>query len=179
MMEHFQSLAGAGHDLRIDVSMDDAKRFTRDEFAQFLNRCQAQLGTEGGTDYFDLEDGPRKAVNAFERAHPGVTLETIRRECLAQWTPCPARMITGRHAEAAGTRTVQVLFDGEYNGYFKPDVHYIALRKDFSNSGEVLEKLADAPYCDRIADAAYETALSELTYARFIDRFHEALIGVL
>jgi hypothetical protein len=178
IVAHFEDVAPRQR-LRVDLSFDEARRFTRVEYARFLNRCRAQIGTEGGTDYFDLEDGPRRAANAYLQAHPSADLAELKRECLDRWKPCPARMLTGRHVEAAATKTVQVLFEGEYNGYFQADRHYIPLRKDLRNSDEVLEKLRDDSYCDRIVDNAYEMVHAELTYERLINRFHEAFVRVL
>jgi hypothetical protein len=178
MVERFQTEARR-RDLRVDLSLDDAARLTREDYATFLNRCQGQLGTEGGSDYFDVDDGPRNAVNAYLREHPGAGVEEVTRVCLAAWTPCPARALTGRHVEAAGTRTVQILYEGEYNGYFKPDVHYIPVRKDLADIDDALAKLADVGYSDRIAENAYELAHADLTYAVLIDRFADAFTATL
>ena len=42
-----------------------------------------------------------------------------------------------------GTKTIQILIEGNYNGYFKPDIHYIPLKKDLSNFDEAIEKFND------------------------------------
>jgi hypothetical protein len=90
-----------------------------------------------------------------------------------------ARSITGRHAEAAATKTVQILFEGDYSGFFEPDVHYLALAKDFSNVDDVLARFRDDDHCREIAENAYRVATEELTYDRLLDRFLEALRPLL
>lgn len=55
----------------------------------------------------------------------------------------PLRLITGRNIEAAACGTIQLLFEGEYNGFLKPDIHYIRLKKDFSNINEVEKRMND------------------------------------
>ena len=73
---------------------------------------------------------------AYEAEHPDATFEDIHRRFFADYGPSvPIRIISGRQIEAAGTRTVQILFEGRYDGYFLPDVHYIPLKKDFSQRG--------------------------------------------
>jgi hypothetical protein len=161
--------------LRVDISLDNASRLRREEYADFLNRCRGQLATEGGTEYFDLEDDARSAVNAYLAANPGAGLDDVRRAVLDGRPRRPARMITGRQIEAAGTKTVQVQFQGGYGGALEPDVHYIPLAKDLSDADEAVEKLRDEAYCRRLVDSAYEVAVGQFTYDRLIDRFHSAL----
>ncbi len=159
----------------MDISLNPADRFDEAQWAAFLNRCRNQLGTEAGGDFFELTDATRTAVNAYERAHPMATAdEIIGRFFRVEGERIPVRTISGRHAEAAGTRTTQVLFEGHYSGYMQPDVHYIPLRKDFADLDDVFRKLRDDGHCRKIADNAYEMAIAELTYARLIDRFHSA-----
>jgi hypothetical protein len=160
----------------VDISLDPADRFDEGQWAAFLNRCRNQLGTEAGGDFFELTDETRTAVNAYQRAHPTATAdEIIGRFFPMERERIPVRTISGRHAEAAGTKTTQVLFEGDYSGYMEPNVHYIPLRKDLADLDDVFRKLRDDGHCRKIADNAYEMAIAELTYARLIDRFHTAL----
>ncbi len=91
----------------------------------------------------------------------------------------PLRILSSRHVEAAGTRTVQLLFAGGYDGYFQPDVHYIPLEKDFSNVGAAIDKFRDPAVRESIADRAYDLAHGALTYPRLLDRFADALEPIL
>jgi len=172
--EHFLTNA-APYRLRLDVTLDPAARFAREAYAAFLNRCIGQLGTEAGTNYFDLEDSTRNRVNAYLAHHPDADLDELGERIFDRVERTPARMMSGRHSEAAATKTVQILFEGGYNGIFRPDVHYIALRKDFSNVGDVLERFRDEAARREIAENAYVAAHEQLSYAKLIDRFHAAL----
>ena len=166
--------------LRTDLSLDRSDRFDEAGWSRFLNRCRGQLGTEAGGDYFELTDETRKTVNAYVDEHPDAGIEVIRARFFAGYEdPIPGRALSGRIVEAAGTKTVQVLLEGGYGGYFRPDVHYIPVRKDFSNLDDVLDALEDDALCVRISDAAYEVAVGELTYGRLIDRFRASLEQVL
>jgi hypothetical protein len=168
-----------GFDLKVDISLDARDRFDERGWAAFLNQCKGQLGTEAGGDYFELTDRTRRLVNTYEQEHPGATFDEIHDRFFRDYCrSVPMRIISGRNVEAAGTKTVQVLFDGRYDGYLQPDEHYIALKKDFSNADEAIRKFADRAFAESIAENAYRLATSELTYDKLIDRFETALAGV-
>jgi hypothetical protein len=172
--EYFVSRA-ADLGLRVDASLDPADRLGLADWAAFLNRCRGQLGTEAGGDYFSLTDEHRLKVNAFITEHPGATFGELYDRFLRDVEPVAVRIISGRNAEAAATRTVQILFEGEYDGYLHPDEHYIALKKDFSNIADAIGKFRDRAFCRRLADNAYQLALREFTYDRLVGRLRDAV----
>lgn len=176
--EYFQARA-AQWGLRVDISLERADRFNEPEWAAFLNRCRGQLGTEAGGDYFTLDDDRRLHATTYQRAHPGASDAEVR-EVMTSFPRrgVPLRILSGRNVEAAGTRTVQVLFDGHYDGYLRPDEHYIPLKKDFSDAGEAVRKFRDLDLCARLVDNAYAVAES-LRYDRLIDRFRAAVSPLL
>ena len=177
--EYF-SAYGPRHGLKVDISLKQSDRFGERKWAAFLNQCKAQLGTEAGGDYFELTDETRKNCNQYLKRHPNAANEEIIDRFFNNYSnSIPMRVITGRIVEAAGTKTAQILFKGQYSGYFKPDVHYIPLKKDFSNFAEVIEKFQDEEYCRAITCNAYEVVINELTYDKLVDKFYEALVPLL
>src|SRR5205085_11803058 len=131
---------------------------------------------EAGADFFELTDETRNRVNAWLAEHPETSDgEVLERFFSERSGSVSGRALSGRVVEAAGTKTAQLLLEGGYGGWFRPEEHYVALRKDFSNVDEALDLLEDAAGVARMTDAAYEVARSELTYERLIDRFHDAL----
>jgi hypothetical protein len=166
--------------LTVDISLDPADRFAESEWAGFLNDCRAQLGSEAGGDYFSLDDGLRLRVNDYIHDHPGVTIQATHRQFFSDApTGVPMRIMSGRHIEAAGTKTVQVLLEGRYDGYLEPDIHYIPLSKDFSNADDAVRKLRDPAFCGRLAENAYQVAVDALTYPKLISRFVEGVSRLL
>jgi hypothetical protein len=171
--------AAAQNGLRVDISLDPADRLDEPGWAGFLNRCKGQLGSEAGGDYFELTDETRNAVNAYRAEHPDAPFEEIWARFFRDYRdPVPGRVLSGRNVEAAGTKTVQLLLDGVYGGYLEPDVHYIPLRKDFSNLDEAIAKFRDPGVSARVRENAFEVA-QELTYTKLIDRFEDALRPLL
>lgn len=167
-------------DVKVDASLSLSERFDAQGYAQFLNRCRGQLGTESGGDYFELTDRTRNQVNAHIRKYPEATWPEIKSLFFDHYGPSiPMRIISGRQVEAAACKTVQILFEGRYNNYLKPDVHYIPLKKDFSNIDDVMQKFKDDDYCRRTTENAYELVMSKLTYERLIEKFSIHLESIL
>lgn len=159
------------NDLRVDISMAPEDRFDSLGWADFLARCKGQLGTEAGGDYFELTDATRLAFWDYMEHHPGATFEEIRQRFFVGYAdPIPGRILSARNIEAAGTKTVQVLLEGDYGGYLRPNEHYIPVRKDFSNLEEAIGKFRDASIRVRIAQNAFDLVRSELSYDRLIGR---------
>jgi hypothetical protein len=172
--------AAARRGLRADVSLDPRDRFSETGWAAFLNACKAQIGSEAGGDYFELTDETRWKVLAYLEQHPGAGLDELRpRFFEAGEHPVSGRALGGRVVEAAGTKTVQLLLEGSYGGFFDPNVHYIPVRKDFADVDEALDKLGDDAYCEALVERAHDVARSELTYERLIGRFADALAPLL
>lgn len=177
--EYFAA-AAARYGVTVDISLDPADRFIETEWAAFLNRCKGQLGTEAGGDYFELDDRTRLGVNAYVEAHPEATFDDVHARFFASYGPSvPIRIMSGRQVEAAGTRTVQVLFEGRYDGYLQPDVHYIPLRKDFADADDAMRKFRDAAFCEGLVDAAEAMAREQLTYPALLRRFEGELRQVI
>ncbi len=145
--------------LRLDVSLDPAARLSEPEWHGFLGDCRGQLGTEAGTEYFELDDSTRLAINAYCDRNPKATFRDIEAQFFAVDTPhVSGRTISSRHIEAAAARSVQLLFPGTYGDAFAPNVHYLEVARDGSNIGDVLDQFADRTFCARMADAAYSAA---------------------
>lgn len=161
--------------LTVDISLEAEDRFAEADWAAFLNRCKGQLGAEAGGDYFELTDRTRIEVNTYVMAHPEATPDDVFERFFKDRARLPLRLLSGRNIEAAGTGTVQILFEGDYDGYFHPDEHYIPLKKDFSNVDEAIDKFRDEAYCARVTTNARDLAMQQLTYPKLIDHVHDLL----
>lgn len=165
------------HGLKSDISLDSKDRFDQTGYSDFLNNCKGQIGTEAGGAYFELDDRTRKKVNIYVTEKPDTKFEEIYdkffkdyKNNVTVWT------ISGRHVEAAACKSVQILFEGYYNGYFKPDIHYISLKKNFSNIDEVMRKFKDTEFSLQIAENAYNMVQEEFPYEKLIDKFYDLVI---
>lgn len=172
--------AAPRYGLKVDISLDAKDRFDSAGYAAFLNGCRAQIGTESGGDYFELTDKTRNAVNAYMAEFPDATWPDVRRRFFDGYGhSTPLRIISGRQVEAAACKTVQILMEGDYNAYLKPGIHYIPLRRDYSNADDVVRMLRDDALCAAMTEAAYLVARQELTYEKLTGNFAAALRTVL
>ena len=72
--------------------------------------------------------------------------------------------------ESILVKTVLVLFEGDYSNILEPDIHYISLKKDFSNFDSVIEKTKSSKFLDEMADRAFEDVIlsGKYSYKSFV-----------
>jgi hypothetical protein len=138
------------------------------------------LGVESGTSYIDLEDEVYRDYR--ERLADGrpVTLEALQQGPLGRWDHNYSyRTISPRHFEAAAFRICQVMFEGEYSGVLQPMVHYVPLKKDFSNFEDVVAVLNDPRARGEIVENAHRDLIRSgaYSYERFVAGVDEDLIA--
>ena len=63
--------------------------------------------------------------------------------------------ISPRAFEAAATRTLMILYEGQYSNILEPWRHYVPLKKDHSNFGDVVSTLRDLNKAAEIITRAY------------------------
>ncbi len=168
--DRFRELAAATS-LRVDIDTTERGRLYGDSWYGFLGRCKAMLGVESGTSYLDLDD--EVLVDYQRRIAAGlpVTLDALMDGALGRWDEnFSYRTISPRHFEAAAFRICQVMFEGEYSGVFEPMVHYVPLKKDFSNFDEVVAVIADPEARETIVENAHRDLIrsGEYSYERFV-----------
>jgi len=153
----------------IETAMD--KRIYGPDWYTFIASCKAMLGVEAGVSLVDIDDTIRTEAFRLRKEQPNITDEEIyERICRKRDHNIYYRMISPRHFEAAAFNSCQVLFEGKYTGLMDPDVHYIPLKKDFSNIDNVLSKFNDDAYRREIAENARRDLIDSgrFTYARFV-----------
>jgi Glycosyl transferases group 1 len=167
-----------GLGLKLDIEVDERRRQYGKDWHTFLGDCRAFLGVEAGVSIFDTED---KVLPAYERLigkNPKITFEELSRLCLAPWEDnIYYRTISPRHFEAAAFRTCQILYEGKYSGILQPMVHYIPLKKDWSNFEEAIRRLRDDDLRHELTENAYRDLIASgrYSYKHFIREFDDRL----
>jgi hypothetical protein len=157
--------------LRTDISMSPADTLLGDDWYRFLLRCRFTIGAEGGASILDRDGRIRECVTRYRSEHTEASFEEIEQSCFPGLDGTfDLRAITPRHLEACATRTPQILIEGSYNGILEPGTHYISLRADFSNVGEVLEGMARGEEATDMAERAYRdvVATGRYSYESFV-----------
>ncbi len=168
--KRFAELA-SGSGLALDIDTAETGRLYGERWFDFVGSCRYVLGVESGVSVFDLEDEVRHEYAKLSAQGRVPTLEELERGALGRWDGrVPLRSISPRHFEAAALQTCQILFDGRYSGVMRPMVHYIPLRKDFSNFDEVLDQIRDSGLRAEIVKNAHRDLIAsgDWSYARLI-----------
>lgn len=159
-----------GSGLRLDVASRESDRLYGDDWYRFMANCRCVLGVESGVSAFDLEDEVLTEYSAFARDSPPTGLDDLA--SLRRWEDVVYyRTISPRHFEAAALGVCQVLFEGRYSGALEPMVHYIPLKKDFSNFDEVIERIRDPELRRALTENAYRDLIASgaWSYASLIE----------
>ena len=170
LADNFENLS-VKHNLKFDLSSNFMEVLYGDKWYKFLGRCRVVLGCEGGASLRDPDGSIMRKVDQYVSEHPEASFGEVEAVCfpgidgnLNYFAPSP------RHFEACITRTCQALVEGEYGGIFKPGVHYIEIKKDWSNIPDVIRQIEDVEFCEQIADNAYRDIVESglYTYRNFV-----------
>ncbi|MEK7449087.1 MAG: hypothetical protein AAB019_06345, partial [Planctomycetota bacterium] len=156
----------AGLDLKIDIETDEYKRIYGSSWYRFLSNCRAVLGVEAGVSIFDLEDKVRLECENILRKKPRTSFPELSKIILNQReNNIYYRTISPRHFESAVFRVSQILFEGKYSGIMRPMVHYLPLKKDFSNFDEVVKQFKNKSLWREITENAYNDLIASGRYS--------------
>lgn len=151
--------------LSVDIRMGRKLRIPREQYVQFLNSVRGTIGAESGTYYLEKTDKTQRKVEAFLSRYPDASFAEIYERFFKNYSnPVSGKAISSRHIEAIGTQTCQILLKGNYNDILKPNIHYIALKKDYSNIDEVLEKFRDQEFVKGMVENTYEYVMENHTF---------------
>lgn len=160
--------------LPVDIEWREAKRIYGDAWYMFLQNCRATLGTESGSNVFDFDGELEKTIKNALKENPDLTYEEAYEKWIAPHDNLiKMNQISPKIFEAIALKTALVLFEGEYSGVVQPGVHFIPLKKDFSNVDEVLAKIQDDQYLQAMTERAYQDIIeSDLySYKKFVEYF--------
>jgi hypothetical protein len=150
----------------VDIECDEEHRIYGEQWYAFMQDCRATLGTESGSNVFDDHGDIRGAIQRALKRDPDLSYETLyQRYVAAHEGPVRMNQISPRIFEAIALRTALVLFEGEYSAVVQPEVHYIPLKKDLSNLDDVLERLADDDYLERLTTRAWNDIIGSGRYS--------------
>jgi hypothetical protein len=162
------------HHLRCDISSREEDRIYGKNWLRFLGNCKCMLGTESGASVFDFTGEIEKKVSEYCSANPHATFSEVK-ELFFKDVDGIIRLnqISPRAFEAIGCGTCQILYEGNYSGILKPDIHFIELKKDFSNTEGVVSRIRDESFLNKLAERAYKDIIAsgEYSYRSFIRFF--------
>ncbi len=164
-----------------DIEWSEEKRILGQSWFHFLASARVTLGTESGSNVVDHDGLIRKNVLEASNHNPTLTEHEIYRRYVEPFdNHVRMNQLSPKIFEAIALNTGLVLFEGEHSGVVQPDKHYIALRKDFRNIGEVLQKIGDAEFVQAMTERAYTDIISSGRYGydKFIADVDKAVEGL-
>ncbi len=169
--------------LLVDIEVDDLKRIYGSGWYEFLASARACLGTESGSNVFDFDGKITESVKQELTLNPYAGFHEIEERILKEHEgPVHMNQVSPKIFEAIQLRTALILFEGRYSDVVQPDLHFIPLKKDFSNIEEVFQKLEDLDYLTELTDRAYNDVIASRkysfkTFAKKVSSDIEARIG--
>ena len=164
------------HGINNDINWTEESRIYGEDWYKFMMSCRAMLGSESGSNVFDWEGSLVKTVSQYKSQFKNVKDDEIY-ETFIRPIELDGVMnqVSPRIFEAIATRTVLVLFEGDYSGVVKAGVHFISVKKDGSNLNEVMELLHDGTYSDAIVERAYQDVIAsgKYSYQSFVNLVDE------
>lgn len=167
-----------GRGLVLDLAVDERSRLYGNRWISFMANSRGTIGVEAGVSIFDIDDQVQPAAEQMLRENPSISMEEMSARLLQPWEGnIPYRTISPRHFEAAAFRVTQILYEGRYSGILEPMVHYLPLRKDFSNFDEVIGLFKDPEVRRSVTDRAYADLIASgrYSYREFIRTFDDDL----
>jgi spore maturation protein CgeB len=153
------------------------RKLTRTLWSDFLRRCDGTIGAEAGTYYLDREGEILRFAKNLSLSKCFSKQKVMEFIKTREFRYVNGKAVSSRHFEPIGTKTVQILLEGFYNGILQPDVHYLSVKRDLSNLSEKIREFDDPQRRNEIANITYEYVMDCHTYAHRIAHFKSKVLG--
>jgi hypothetical protein len=153
-----------------DIDWEENSRIYGKSWYRFILSSRAMLGTESGSNVFDWDNAIQKNIGEMLKLNPSVPEKAIYEKIVKQHEmPNLLNQISPRIFEMAAGHTAMVLFEGAYSGILEPDVHYLALKKNFKNLGQIFSRLKENKI-DQMAERAFDHLVrsGKYSYQEFV-----------
>jgi len=169
-----------GLNLRLNIETHEIRRIYGDDWLKFFANCRGMLGVEAGVSIFDIDGTVYQKYQKEIEKNPQISFEEMSNKLNFDEVENKIyyRTISPRHFEAAAFRVCQILYEGNYSGILKSMVHYLPLKKDFSNFDEIIRLFQDPVVRKTITDNTYRDLIAseKYHYNKFIQDFDQVLI---
>lgn len=167
-------------DISLDIDSREENRIYGNQWLHFMASSKAALGVESGSSIVDFTGNAYALCSSITKINPQTPFEEMYESFLHFFEgDISYKTISPRHFEAASLKTSQILFEGCYSGILKPDVHFIELKKDFSNFDEVIEKFNNKDFRAQLNENAYRDVIEsgKYTYEYFIKNSFDPVVA--
>ena len=154
------------HGVVCDIEWDESSRIYGDDWYKFIGSSKAMLGTESGSNVFDWGGDLQQVIENYCKVWPNAKEEDIYRDVIEKHEiQGLMNQVSPRVFEMAAAKTVMILFEGGYSGVLESGIHYLPLKKDFSNLDLVIAELKDEAKMDAMVERAYQDIIISERYS--------------
>ena len=163
--ERFQALARAQR-LVGDISVLERDRLYGRQWVKFLRECRCVLGTSSGASVVDFTGEIRRACERHLALCPDASYPEVKARFFADadWKVM-IDTVSPRVFEAAALGCTLVQHEGLYGGILRPDEHYICVRRDYSNTADVIDRVQDRGFCREMAERTHRDLIASGRYS--------------
>lgn len=153
-----------------NIAWNEKDKLFGNQWINTMHSSKVTLATPSGLNVFHYDNKIINICNQKEKE--GIAYEIVEKECNLQDGPIPMGQLSPKMFEAAMCGTVLVMYPGTYNGVFKKNVHYIELQPDFSNIEDVMRKIHDNDFLQKMSDRTYKDIVEsgKYSYKSFINK---------
>lgn len=167
------------HQLKTDIKWLSSDKILGNKWFKFLRKGRIMLCTESGSSIIHTNIYLKTLLlDSLEVVSSSKSVEEFRIRAKKFYKLIPndgdsiIAEVSPKVFEAIACGTVLLCYEGNYSGIIKPNIHYIPLKKDFSNISEVLTKISDIKFLKKIQQRAYKDIIlsQQYTYKTFIKK---------
>tara|TARA_B100000989_G_scaffold58902_1_gene40118 strand:- start:6298 stop:7398 length:1101 start_codon:yes stop_codon:yes gene_type:complete len=164
------------YNIKNDISILEEDRIYGKEWEKRLSNSKVTLATESGSHIFHFDDSIIKKSDKLEFDLKYSYKEAIKELNLKE-VDYYKNHISPKMFEAIVYKTALIMFEGYYNDILHPNIHFIELKRDFSNIDEVLKKIKDDCFLQNMVDRTYKEIVEseKYSYKSFIKKFDNLL----
>jgi hypothetical protein len=159
-----------------DISTREQQRLYGRRWVEFLRASRLVLGSASGASVIDFTGEIRQNCERHVAFHPDATYEEVKARFFEKvdWDTV-IDTISPRVFESAALGCTLVHHEGGYAGIIEADVHYIRVRRDYSNIADVVARIRDRAFCRSLAARTYEDLIvsGRYGYGAFVRRFDD------
>lgn len=167
----------------LDYETDEERRFSRSDWGKFLNNCQFTISSEAGAAFVEKDDQIVSKLKKIEYKNhvlkkikstfgniasllpSGLSHIEMKQRYENTISHLPnGHCISSRHFDAMGCGVAQILIEGQYNNILQPNIHYLELKKDWSNIDDIIAKMEDIPSIQKMIKNTYHYVIKNHTH---------------
>lgn len=170
--------------LNCDIEVDISKQIYGIGYFEKLLDSRCVLATESGSSLIDYNFDYRIKIIEENRANPTLSYDYFLKKYPKFFEKDGFEVVncvSPKVFEAILAGACLVCYEGEYSGVIKPNIHYIPLKKDWSNIEEVINKIQDDNYIKDMVVRAYKDIVlsNKFSYQTFINKFDEEVYSCI